>query len=188
MKAVGLGLMMLALVAATGGCASPTDIDTAREKRFLDSAGSKRMQTRSVTISFTGASAGVAYAVTLNGPIVVDTSRTTSAVWIDAVADAPAGTASDLTLRRLAVQIDSLEADGTERRMVEGTPPARMARFGTEFQVGYVQQHTANAAAEKLVIALGHDRAARRLDGTITIVTSIGGRLMQYDGTITITY
>ncbi len=185
-KAVGLCTTVLLL--ATSGCTSPTDIDTAREKRYLDSAAGKRIQTRNVTISFTGASVGVAYTVALNDPIVVDTSRATSAVWIDAIADAPAGTANDLPLRRLTIQIDSLQADGAEYPMVDGTPPATTARFETEFPVGVTQRHTANAAAEKLGIALNHDRATRRLDGTIILRTALGGRMMQINGTIAITY
>lgn len=183
-----VGLCAAVLLLATNGCTSPTDIDTAREKRYLDSAAGKRIQTRSVTISFTGASVGMDYTVTLNRPVVIDTSRTTSAVWIDAIAEAPAGTAGDLPLRRLAIQIDSLQADGTEYRMVEGTPPANTARFDTELPPGFTQQHTADAAAEQLGIALNHDRITRRLDGTIGLRTAIGGRLMQINGTITITY
>lgn len=182
------GLFAAVLLLAASGCTSPTDIDTAREKRYLDSTTSKRIQTRNVTISFTGASVGVPYAVVLNSPILIDTSKAISAVWIDAIADAPAGTVGDLPLRRLTVRIDSLQTDGVEYSMVDGTPPANTARFETEFPAGFTQQHTADGTSEKLGVALNHDRPARRLDGTIILRTAIGGRLMQVNGTITITY
>lgn len=175
--------------AGIDGCSSPTDLDTPRTKRYLDSiTTTSRIRTSNVAVSFGDGFMPTPYTVALVASAVVDTSGPTASVWIHGSMNAPAGTESSLPLRQLELRLDSLSADAARHDIVHGVPGATIARYLVSPLGATPQLRIADGATERVAITLTDMRSARRLDGTITITTSAMGRLMQIEGGIAITY
>jgi hypothetical protein len=178
-----------AAIVLVAGCSSPTELDTPRTKRYLDSAATARVQASNVTVAVRGGMMQTPYTGALVSPVTVDTSRPGSAaVWINARITAPAGTEATLPLRMLEINTDSLVADSAPRDIVHGTPATALARYTIDAGTGTLLVDTADGTSTRIILQLSDDRAAHRIDGTITVIASVFGRQMQIDGTIAITY
>jgi hypothetical protein len=184
---------MVLVVSLLAACSSPTEIDTPREKAYLDSTvgTSPRIRAARVTVSFSDNSIptprSYQYTDVWDVPVEIDTSGPTSAIWMRGICTAPAGSETTLVLRTLSLQLDSF--DLSARASIDGNGQNGEMVVTLDGGLTTEMLQADGAANQLLLLRTTDDRRGGHIVFSIEIDATVMGRSgLTVHGTMAIDY
>lgn len=182
---------LLAIMGLLASCASPVEIDTPREKTYLDSSVSHRVAVRQIAVSFNDNAVTLPrayqYDCVWDSPVEIDTSTSTPVIWMHGTCTAPPGSELALVLRSLVLRLDSLKVPALAS--VDGNGQEGEMVFTLDGGAT-TEAVTADGAGNLLLLRqTTYDRTGRHLVLSVEIDATLFGRAgLMVLGTMSLDY